>query len=300
MDKKVKSLLLTPFNILYRVSPELEIKFLYFLKMHERINLECPRTYNEKLNWLKLYYRNDLMPKCADKFLARDYIAEKGYGEYLPNLYWHGEKPEDIPFDILPDGFVIKSTSGSGNNIIVHNKTELDIPSTIKTIRKWMKEKYLIAYGEWHYEKIKPSIIVEQLLSDGKNEVPADYKLFCFNGLKGGVMCTAVDIDRFVGHRRLIYSEDWKYLADVDFGFDNAGKDLITKPVCYEKMCEIAKDLAQPFPHCRVDFFVIKGNFYIGEITFFNGAGFDKVSPRDYNVKMGDALLLPSKNSKIW
>ena len=295
MDKNTKSLLLTPMNLLYRVSPVLEIKLLYFLKMHERLNLENPRTYNEKLNWLKLYYRNDLMPKCADKFLARDYITEKGYGAYLPKLYWHGEKPEDIPFDILPDGFVIKSTSGSGNNIIVHNKTELDIPSTIKTIRKWMKEKYLIAYGEWHYEKIKPSIIVEQLLSDGKNEVPADYKLFCFNGLKGGVMCTAVDIDRFVGHRRLIYSEDWKYLADVDFGFDNAGKDLITKPVCYEKMCEIAKDLAQPFPHCRVDFFVIKDKFYIGEITFFNGAGFDRVSPRDYNVKMGDALLLPSK-----
>ncbi len=296
MDKNVKSLLLFPLNILYRVSPVLEIKFLYFLKMHEKINLECPRTYNEKLNWLKLYYRNDLMPKCADKYLARDYIEEKGYGKYLPNLYWHGEKPEEIPFDTLPDSFVIKSTSGSGNNIIVHNKAELDIPSTIKTIKKWMMEKYLIAYGEWHYEKIKPSIIVEELLSDGKNEVPADYKLFCFNSLMGGVMCTAVDIDRFIGHRRLIYSEDWKYLADVDFGFDNAGEDLIPKPACYDKMCEIAKDLAQPFPHCRVDFFVINNKFYIGEITFFNGAGFDRVSPLEYNIKMGDALLLPSRN----
>ena len=296
MEKKAKSLLLTPLNLLYRVSPVLEIKFLYFLKMRERLNLESPRTYNEKLNWLKLYYRNELMPKCADKYLARDYITEKGYGDYLPKLYWHGEKPEDIPFEQLPSSFVIKSTSGSGNNIIVHNKVELNIPSTIKTIKKWMNEKYLIAYGEWHYEKIKPSIIVEQLLSDGTNEVPADYKLFCFNGLKRGVMCTAVDIDRFIGHRRLIYSDDWKYLADVDFGFDNAGEDLIPKPVCYERMCEIAKDLAQPFPHCRVDFFVIKDKFYIGEITFFNGAGFDRVSPREYNIKMGDAILLPSKN----
>lgn len=298
MDKNIKSIFLTPLSLLYRVSPESEIKLLYFLKLHEKLNLKSPRSYNEKLNWLKLYYRNALMPKCADKFLARDYITGKGYGEFLPKLYWHGDTPKEIPFDSLPDSFVIKSTSGSGNNIIVHDKAKLDIPSTVNTIKKWMKEKYLIAYGEWHYEKIKPSIIVEELLSDGKNEVPADFKLFCFNGLEGGVLCTAVDIDRFKGHRRLIYSDEWKYLANVDFGFDNAGEDLIPKPVCYERMCEIAKDLAQPFPHCRVDFFVIGSRFYIGEITFFNGAGFDRVSPVEYNIKMGDALLLPPKNNK--
>lgn len=296
MDKKEKSLLLTPLSILYRVSPVLEIKFLYFLKMHEKLNLKSPRTYNEKLNWLKLYYRNELMPKCADKFQAREYITGKGYGEFLPKLYWHGDSPNEIPFDTLPNSFVIKSTSGSGNNIIVHNKANLNIPSTVNTIKKWMKEKYLIAYGEWFYEKIKPSIIVEEFLSDGKNEVPADFKLFCFNGLKGGVLCTAVDIDRFKGHRRLIYSDKWEYLANVDFGFDNAGEDLIAKPPCYERMCEVAKDLAQPFPHCRVDFFVIGSRFYIGEITFFNGAGFDRVSPVEYNIQMGDALILPEKN----
>lgn len=298
MDKNIKSFFLTPLSLLYRVSPESEIKLLYFLKLHEKLNLKSPRSYNEKLNWLKLYYRNALMPKCADKFIARDYITGKGYGEFLPKLYWHGDNPKEIPFDTLPDSFVIKSTSGSGNNIIVHDKANLDIHSTVNTIKKWMKEKYLIAYGEWHYEKIKPSIIVEEFLSDGKNEVPADFKLFCFNGLEGGVLCTAVDIDRFKGHRRLIYSDEWKYLANVDFGFDNAGEDLIPKPVCYERMCEIAKDLAQPFPHCRVDFFVIGSRFYIGEITFFNGAGFDRVSPVEYNIKMGDALLLPPKNNK--
>jgi len=296
MKKELKNYFLLPFNILSRISPELNMRILFRIKCGYSLNLKNPTTYNEKLNWLKLYYRNDLLPKCADKFKARDYIIGKGYGEYLPKLYWHGEKPEEIPFDMLPNSFVIKSTSGSGNNIIVHDKNKLDIKKVKGKINKWLKEKYLPAYGEWHYEKIKPSIIVEQFLSDGTNEVPADYKLFCFNGLNGGVMCTAVDIDRFIGHRRLIYSDDWKYLADVDFGFDNAGKDLIPKPVCYERMCEIAKDLAQPFPHCRVDFFVIKDKLYIGEITFFNGAGFDKVSPREYNIKMGEAILLPTKN----
>ena len=141
MDKNIKSIFLTPLSLLYRVSPESEIKLLYFLKLHEKLNLKSPRSYNEKLNWLKLYYRNALMPKCADKFLARDYITGKGYGEFLPKLYWHGDTPKEIPFDSLPDSFVIKSTSGSGNNIIVHDKAKLDIPSTVNTIKKWMKEK---------------------------------------------------------------------------------------------------------------------------------------------------------------
>lgn len=185
MNKKVKNLILAPLNLLYRVSPEFEIKLLYYLKMHQGLCLEAPKTYNEKLNWLKLYYRNDLMPKCADKYQARDYIKEKGYGNFLPKLYWHGESPKDIPFETLPNSFVIKSTSGSGNNIIVRNKASLNTSSTINTIKKWMKEKYLVAYGEWHYAKIKPSIIIEELLTDGSNDVPADYKLFCFNGLGG-------------------------------------------------------------------------------------------------------------------
>lgn len=295
MKKDLKNLILSPLNLLYRISPITEIQLLYFLKLHKKLNLKNPKTFNEKMNWLKLYYRNDLMPKCADKYTARDYITQKGFGEFLPKLYWHGEKPADIPFDTLPNSFVLKSTSGSGNNIIVHDKSKLNIEETLAKVDKWLKEKYLVAYGEWHYMNIKPSIIVEELLSDGIHTVPADYKMFCFNGLQGGVYCTAVDIDRFEGHKRLIYDKDWNYLKDVDFNFDNCGKDLVAKPSCYDEMCRIAKVLAEPFPHCRVDFYVLGDRFYIGELTFFNGAGFDVISPYEYNLKMGKLIQLPNK-----
>ena len=294
MNNRLKNWVLIPFNVLYGVAPVFEMKLMYFIKHHEWLNLDNPETYNEKLNWLKLFYRDDLMPKCADKYSVRDYISSKGYGEYLPKLYWHGSKPEDIPFDSLPKSFVLKSTSGLGNNLIVKDKSKLNVKDTIRMARKWMKEKYLVAYGEWHYMKIKPSLIVEELLSDGVNEVPADYKLFCFNNYPGSVLCTALDTDRFKGHRRDIYDRDWN-LLDVKFKFKRNGHPK-QKPSCYEQMCKVAEDLAKPFPHARIDFFVIGERFYIGEITFFNGAGFDLITPYEYNLKMGQAIKLPPKN----
>lgn len=296
MNKKIKNLVLTPLNLLYKISPKADIKLLFRLKCHKKLDLKNPKSYNEKLNWMKLYYRTDLMPLCADKYTAREYISGLGFGEYLPKLYWHGESVEQIPFESLPDSFVIKSTSGSGNNIIVHDKKELDVKAVKKEISKWLKEKYLLAYGEWHYEKIKPSIIVEELLSDGVNFVPADYKFFCFNACdagRGQVGCIAVDLDRYEGHRRLIFDSEWNFLPDVDFGFNNEMKEDVPKPACYDEMCHVANALAAPFPASRIDFFVLGNRFYIGEITFFNGAGFDNVSPYEYNLKMGSWINLP-------
>ena len=295
MNNQLKNILLTPFSFIYRIAPKYEMQLLYFLKHRRWLNLSNPETYNEKLNWLKLFYRDDLMPKCADKYAARDYIEHKGYGSLLPKLYWHGNNFDEIPFECLPNSFVVKSTSGSGNNIIVRDKSKLNLTKTNKIINRWLKEKYLIAYGEWHYMKIKPSIIIEEFLCDGINEVPVDYKMFCFNNYPGSVLCTAVDTDRFIKHRRDIYDNQWNHL-NVKMKFPQSGK-LIPKPKFYNDMCEIASVLSKPFPHARIDFFVVGDRFYIGEITFFNGAGFDLVTPYEFNKQMGDAIKLPLKNN---
>ena len=246
---------------------------------------------------MKLHCRSELMPRCADKYLARQYIEERGYGKYLPKLLWEGFDPKQIPFDDLPEAFVIKSTTGSGNNIICHNKSALNREKTIKQMKKWLKEKYLPCYGEWHYEHIVPRIIVEEFLSDGEHLVPADYKLFCFNGLPDSVGCVAVDLGRYVEHKRNIYDADFHFLPDVSFNFPRDYEANVQRPSMYEKMREIAQDLAKPFPHVRVDFFVIGEKFYIGELTFFNGAGYDLITPHSYNVQMGDWIVLP-KNSE--
>lgn len=298
MNIQLKKLLLLPFNALYQISPKAELSLLYRLKCKSKLNWDAPKTYLEKLNWMKLYYRDELMPKCADKFLARSYIEEKGYGEHLPELLWEGFDPEQIPFDELPDAFVIKSTTGSGNNIICTDKSDLDRKKTVKQLKKWLKEKYLPCYGEWHYEHIVPRIVIEEYICDGEHFVPIDYKMFCFNGLPDKVGCVAVDMGRYVDHRRNIYDADFQFLPDVSFDFERDYTANIQRPLMYEKMREIARDLAEPFPHLRVDFFVIGERFYIGELTFFNGAGFDMIAPASYNVQMGDWIVLPGKDKE--
>ncbi|MBR2343770.1 MAG: glycosyltransferase [Clostridia bacterium] len=293
MNASLKKIILFPFNMLYRISPKAALSLLYRLKCKSKLNWDNPGTYLEKLNWMKLYYRNELMPICADKYLAREYIEDRGFGEYLPRLLWSGFDPAEIPFDTLPQSFVIKSTTGSGNNIICKDKTELNKEKTVKKLKGWLKEKYLPCYGEWHYEKIKPRIIIEEYISDGKNFVPVDYKLFCFNGLDGGdVGCIAVDLGRYVDHRRNIYDADFKYLNYVSFNFKRDEEANIECPETYLEMRRIAHELAKPFPHVRVDFFVIGKRFYIGELTFFNGAGFDMITPHEYNVQMGEWIDL--------
>ena len=293
MNKTVKNFLLAPFNLLYKISPKVTLKVLFRIKCKSKLHLDNPVTYLEKMNWLKLNYRDDLMPKCADKYAAREYIESCGYSQYLPKIYWQGFSPDEIPFAELPNEFVIKVTSGSGNNIICKDKSTISQNEVKKNLSRWLKEKYLPCYGEWHYGKVKPRIIVEEFLSDG-NYVPVDYKLFCFNNVNGttDVGCIAIDTGRYIDHCRNIYDNEWNFLKDVSFGFSRDETAIAPKPDFYEEMRQIARTLAKPFPHVRVDFFIVGDRFYIGELTFFNGAGFDNITPADYNKQLGEWISI--------
>lgn len=231
MNKTVKNFLLTPFNLLYKISPKATLKLLFRIKCKSTLNFDAPTTYLEKMNWLKLNYRDDLMPKCADKYTAREYIEACGYGKYLPKIYWQGFSPDEIPYDELPNEFVIKVTSGSGNNIICKDKSTISQKDIKKSLNKWLKEKYIPCYGEWHYGKVKPRIIVEEFLSDG-NYVPVDYKLFCFNNVNGitDVGCIAIDTGRYIDHRRNIYDNEWNFLKDVCFDFKRDESAVVPNP----------------------------------------------------------------------
>lgn len=295
MNTRVKNLLLTPFNLLYKVNPKLTIQLLYRLKQKKKLDLENPKSYLEKLNWLKIYDRNPLMPICADKYRVRGYIEQQGFGQYLPKLLWHGDNPEDIPIDTLPDQFVIKVSTGSGYNIFCHGKAEFDWKKAKAKLRRWMKGSYLPCYGEWMYASVKPTIIVEEMLSDGVHQVPEDYKIFTFNDPEHCIGCIAVDIGRFVDHRRNFYDKDWNFLSDVYINFEHENGKAIKKPACLDELCAIAEKLSEPFVHVRVDFYVIGDRFYIGEMTFFNGAGFSYICPESFNLEMGSWMKLPEK-----
>ncbi len=285
----LKKIFLIPFNIAYKVFPKTTIKILFLLKQGYLLNLKDPKSYNQKLNWIKLYYKNDLYKKCADKFEVRRYINDMGLGYLLPKLYWQGNYPEEIPFDSLPNEYVIKITNGSGNNIFVNNSKETNKTEVIKTLNKWLKSKYIPSYGEWVYEGINPSIIIEEMLIDKDGKTPKDYKFFCFNNYKANnnIPVIAVDTNRFTNHHRYMFDSDWKLLDNVKFGFPNKIYEKIEKPKNFDKMLEYANILSKKFPHVRVDLYNLEGKIYFGELTFFNGAGFDKIKPRSFDYDLG-------------
>ena len=292
MNNIFKNIILSPFNLIYKVNPELNLKLLYRLKTGYKLNLENPITYNEKLQWIKLYEKNQLMPKCCDKYSVRDYVEKCGCGEILNELYWSGFNPEDIPFDLLPERFVIKVTHGSTFNIICKNKNELDRKKTIKILKKWLKEKFLPCYGEWFYGIEKPRIIIERYLEDSKSGELRDYKVFCFNGKAKYIR---VDSGRFTkNHCKDIYDDKWNIQKNFQMGYKNSNI-IFPKPKCLNEMLIFAESLSKEFLHARVDFYIVEDKIIFGEITFTNGAGFDRIKPFEFEVKMGELIKLPYK-----
>ena len=198
MTVSIKNLILTPFNLLYNISPEITLKILFRLKLGYNLNLKDPQTYNEKLQWLKLNYKNPLYTKLSDKYTVREYVARK-CPDILNTLYWNGFDPKQIPWDSLPDKFVIKVTHGSGFNIICADKSKLNKKQVERKLSKWLKTKYLKCYGEWFYGLERPRIIIEEFLDSGENKTPIDYKILCFDGQPKFI---AVHTNRFSNHKK--------------------------------------------------------------------------------------------------
>ncbi|RJE48979.1 MULTISPECIES: ATP-grasp fold amidoligase family protein [unclassified Dehalobacter] len=300
MNQTLKNILLIPMNILFKINPTTELKLLFFLKKGYKLNLSNPRTFNEKINWIKLYYRNDLIPICADKYTVRQYVEDCGYKEILVDLLWEGFDANKIPFDKLPKQFVLKVTHGSGLNIICRNKDKLNIERTTKKLNKWLKHKYLPCYGEWFYRKVRPRIIIERFLSEDGDTLPIDYKLYYFNNINGagGIEFTAIHTDRFTNHKMTMYDADWNKMNGVSYGYPSE-IDYQAKPKHYDEMVEITKILAKPFLHARIDFYIIRDKLYLGEITFTCSAGFANIKPYEFDVKMGSWIKLPDKSELI-
>lgn len=283
MNARLKSFILTPFNVLYRLSPKLELELMFFLKTKYRLNLKNPVTFNEKLNWIKLYDKHEDKPRCVDKYTVRGFVKERGCEEILNELLWEGMNPEEIPFDTLPNQFVIKATHGQGMNIICKDKSSLDFERTKKQLRKWLKTKYLPCYGEWFYDVVKPRIVVEKFLSE-EGDCPKDYKIFCFNGEPKMI---DVHMDRFGNHKRNIYDLNWDRIKGVSLKYPVDEETVIEKPEQLELLLEYARKLSEGFMHVRVDFYIVDNTIYFGEMTFTNGAGFDAITPREFDEQLG-------------
>lgn len=292
MDNLLKSAILTPFNILYKVNKELELKLLFRMKCGYKLDLKNPKTYNEKIQWIKLNDLNPLMPKCCDKYAVREYVESKGCGDILNQLIWEGFDPADIPFDELPDQFVIKVTHGSTFNIICTDKSKLNREEVISKCNKWLKAKFLEAYGEWFYGIERPRVIVEKFLNDGTGRL-RDYKIYCFNGIPRFIGVDSGD-DSKGTHFKDIYDTEWNLIKGYEMAYPNSGV-AIEKPKALDDLLKYARILSEDFLHARTDFYIVDGKVVFGEITFSNSAGFGRVAPEEFALKMGSYLKLPIK-----
>lgn len=288
MNARLKNIILAPFNLLYLINPKLELQIMFFLKLGYRLDLKRPITFNEKIQWIKLYDKHPEKPRCVDKYTVREFVKERGCGEILNTLLWQGTNPEEIPFDKLPEQFVIKATHGQGMNIICKDKTQLDREKTIRTLKKWLRVKYLPCYGEWFYDVIPPRIVVERFL-DENGECPKDYKIFCFNGEPKLI---DVHMDRFIEHKRNFYDLDWNVMKGVGIKYPADENCTIQRPGNLDTLLEYAKKLSKGFIHVRVDFYIVEERIYFGEMTFTNGAGFDRFYPKEFDELLGSWISI--------
>lgn len=293
MNNVLKNRILAPMNLLYKISPKLELQLLYKLKTGRTLNLNNPVTFTEKIQWIKLYEKNELMPICCDKFLVRKYIEDRACGEILNKLLWEGSDPADIPFDDLPDAFAIKVTHGSTFNIICENKQEFNRDKAVAQLNKWLKAKFLPCYGEWFYGVEKPRIVVEKYLEDKQKNALFVYEFYCFHGEPKLIGVKIPTDERAIFN---VYNVDFKIFPNVMMTYENNLTLNVPKPHNLEKMLDYARKLSKNFSHVRVDLYNIEEKIIFGELTFTQSAGFSKITPQSFDVRMGSWLTPSSMN----
>lgn len=267
------------------------LRLEYFRRFGRFLNLKDPKTFNEKLQWLKLYDQKPEYCAMVDKFDAKQYIADIVGPQYVIPTIGLWDRFEDIDFDSLPNQFVLKCTHDSGGVVICTDKAKLDMEEARKLIGRSMKTNYYWNSREWPYKNLKPRIIAEQYMVDESGTQLKDYKIHCFDGKP---YCIQVDFDRFSDHKKNLYSPDWQ-LQEFSFNYPAHPEIEIPKPDTLEQMLSLAQVLSKGMPYLRVDFYSVNGKPYVGELTFFPASGFGKFIPHKYDRIFGDQIKLPAK-----
>lgn len=251
------------------------------------LNLDNPVTIQDKLNWLKIYDSTPLKTRCADKIQVHDYCKEKlGVDLCIPIIAVY-DKVEDVKWDELPDRFVIKCNHGSGMNIIVKDKSKLNIQDAVTKLNRFMKDDFAFHVGyEMHYHDIPHKVFVEEYMEDeNQRNSLYDYKFWCFNGEP-----KFYTINDGHGHGSIIYY--WMDDKLIDPYCANKPSLNYRKPRNFSEMAEYSKKLSEDFKFVRVDFYEVSGKTYLGELTFIPGAGFFRYKKQEYNKIFGDMLVL--------
>ena len=298
MDKRIVKALKSPrfacLAIVHRISPliksdELYLKIVYWLSVGKKLNLKEPKTFNEKLQWLKLYNRKPEYTVMVDKVKAKDYVAKIiGEEHIIPTLgVW--DDPDEIDFDKLPNQFVLKCNHNSGMGMcICRDKSKLDIKKVKRELRKGLRQDYYMTNREWPYKNVPRKIMAEKFMQDQDKDDLNDYKFFCMDG-KPEVLFISSDRAKKVCFD--YFDMDFHHLPLQQGGPNFQGE--IERPKHLEEMKLLAAKLSKDIPHVRIDFYDMAGQVYFGELTFFDSSGMAKFTPEEWDERLGKLIVLP-------
>ncbi|MFZ2537547.1 MAG: ATP-grasp fold amidoligase family protein [Oscillospiraceae bacterium] len=272
-----------------RKSPEDAVSKLFKKMMGYELDLNNPKTFNEKIQWMKLYWHDPILPTLVDKFTVRKYVADKIGEEYLVPLYSTFNNVDDIIFEELPNGCVLKPNHGSGQVLIVRDKMKINWPKERKAFERSMNNNFYYTWYEWAYKDIEPKIICEKLLDDQI----IDYKFFCFGGIPEFLYVSqglVQDHTLKVG----FYDLNWEKMPFQRTDYEGLDGDL-KRPNKLAEMEKLASELSKGFPFVRVDLYCVEDEIYFSEMTFTPSSGYMPLNPDSYDVILGELLTLPEK-----
>lgn len=268
------------------------VKLEYRCLMGKRLDLKHPQTFNEKLQWLKIYDRRPEYTTMVDKYAVKQYVADRIGAEYIIPTLGVWDRPELIEWDGLPDKFVLKCTHNSGGLVICKDKKKLDKDAAIKKLSGALERDYYLASREWPYKNVPRRIIAEQYLEDATIADLRDYKFFCFNGK---MRVFKIDFDRQTGHKANYFDRNGKLIPYGEKVCPPQKDKQLVIPQNFEEMIKVVEKLSEALPFGRIDFYNVKGKIYFGEITLFPAGGFGAFTDEIFDYELGGYIQLPTK-----
>lgn len=290
VNKKYRVRILDSLGAYNHLSDEKYLKKQYKFWMGKELNLKHPKTYTEKIQWLKLNDRKPIYTTMVDKFEAKKYVAERIGEEYIIPTLGVWDNFDDIDFDALPNQFVLKCTHDSGGLVIVRDKSKLDKAKARKKINRCLKTNYFYHGREWPYKNVKPRIIAETFMEDSETSELRDYKFFAFNG-EAKALFVATERQKAGTEVKFdFFDMEYNHLP-IRNGHPNA--DVTPKkPKCFDEMRVLAGKLSEGIPQLRVDFYEVDGKVYFGELTFAHFGGTVPFEPEEWDKTFGDWIDL--------
>lgn len=292
MFKKVRRYLASPYYALGDdlirshprwMSDKYFIKVFWKQMMGYPLDLKHPKTFNEKLQWMKLYDRNPQYTELVDKIKVKQWVADRIGAEHVIPTLAVFDCIEDIRLDELPNSFVLKCNHDSGGIAICKDKRTFGFQAAKEKLAGHLDRNFFWEYREWPYKNIEKKLFAEEYIADNPDEDLVDYKIFTFGGEPKLI---EIDFDRFTNHKRNLYDTSWNYI-DAQILYPSQKERIFEKPEQLEEMLDLSRKLSKGFRHVRTDFYIARGQVYFGEMTFIHGAGTERIDPKELDFLMG-------------